>query len=139
VPRNDPWRPLGVSLALGAAYDAAFGVAILIALRPAAALLGLDVPADPTYLRLNGVFLLMLAAMYAAAARAPLRYAAVVGTAIVGRTAGCALFAWVHAGGGPATFLGLAIGDLAFAVAHLALWRRARRLAPLQVIETEGP
>ena len=37
----------------------------------------LDVPADPVYLDLNGVFLLILAGVYATAARQPERYRAI--------------------------------------------------------------
>ena len=125
-------------MAFGAAYDAAFGVAILAALEPSAALLRLDVPEDPFYLRLNGVFLLMLAACYAVAAREPLRYRPIVRIAIAGRIAGFALFAGVGVARGLPTFVALGVADLAFALAHLALMRRAARLASTQVQETQG-
>jgi hypothetical protein len=134
----DPWRPVGVSMALGAAYDAAFGVAILAFLRPSAAVLRLDVPADPFYVRLNGLFLLMLAAVYAIAARDPARHRAIVWIAIVGRVAGFALFARAGLTGGIPTFVALGVADLGFALVHLALMRRAVRAAPTQVQETQG-
>ena len=74
---DERWRKVGIVLAIGAAYDLVFGVAILGFTRPAAAMLGLRIPDDPVYLYLNGVFLVLLAAIYAAAAREPKRYGAV--------------------------------------------------------------
>jgi len=125
--RHDAFRPLGISMALGAVYDAAFGVAILAFLAPSAALLGLEVPADPLYLRLDGIFLLILAGIYAAVARDPARHVAIVRVAIAGRTAGFAYFVWARSAGGAPVLTWLAIGDLAFAVAHAALLVGASR------------
>jgi hypothetical protein len=136
--KRDPWRPLALSMAIGAAYDAAFGVAIMLFLEPAGALLRLEVPDDRFYVRLNGLFLLMLAAVYGAAARHPARYRAVVWTAIVGRSAGFAYFAGEGLSAGVPTFVVLGVADLAFALAHLVLIRRADRRAPVQLQETQG-
>lgn len=113
-------------LAIGAAYDVFFGVAILAFTAPAAALLGLTVPADPIYLYLNGVFLLILGAVYAAAAADPGRYPAVAPISAGGRVLGCVLFVWAWRGGGPRTFLALGLVDLALGAATLAAWRRFR-------------
>ena len=119
------WRLVGAALAFGAAYDLGFGVAILVCKRPLAALLRLEIPPDPVYLNLNGVFLLILASIYAAASRQPERYRAVAPIAGVGRLLGFALFAAAWAGGGRDAFFLLGLTDLAVGVATLHFWRRA--------------
>lgn len=126
----DRWRWVGWSMAAGSAYDAVFGAAILLAKVPSSRLLGLDLPEDPVYLNLVGVLLLLLAAIYALAAREPERYRGVVGAAAAGRLAGAVvlLSAWV--GGEPRAFAALAAGDLLFAVLHAVLLARAGSLAP---------
>jgi hypothetical protein len=123
------WRAVGGVLAVGAAYDGVFALAILLAPRPAAALLRLPFPADPVFLYLNGVLLAILAGVYAAAARDPRRYGAVAPVSAVGRVAGFGLFAWAWSGGRPAIFLALGLADLAIGVVTLALWRRAAALS----------
>ena len=85
----DPrWRHVARSMALAALYDFAFAVAILFFTAPASRLLGLALPDDLVYLRFNGVFLLMLAGMYALPAMHPRRYRGVVSVAVIGRFAG---------------------------------------------------
>jgi hypothetical protein len=116
-------------LAVGAGYDLLFGVAILGFTRPAAAVLGLRVPDDPVYLYLNGVFLLVLAGLYAAAARDPERLSVIAPISAGGRTLGFVLFAWAWLSGRPATFLGLGLADLALGAATILAWRRAARLS----------
>jgi hypothetical protein len=111
----------------GAVYDLGFAVAILAFTRPAAAMLGLTVPEDAVYLYLNGVFLLLVAGMYALPARDAQRYEGVVAVAAAGRAAGFVVLALCWAAGRPAAFLALALVDLAFAGAHAALLARARR------------
>jgi hypothetical protein len=123
------WRMVGVVLGVGAAYDLVFGLAILGFTRRAAAVLGLQVPADPVYLYLNGVFLLLLAGLYGAAAREPGRYSAVAPISAAGRALGFLLFVWAWRGGRPATFLILGFADLALALATLVAWRRAARVS----------
>ena len=123
------FRPVGIVLAIGAAYDLVFGVAILAFTRRLAALLGLRVPDDPVYLYLNGVFLLVLSGIYAAAAREPERYRLVAPISAAGRTLGFVLFAWAWAEGRPAVFLALGAADLAIAAATLFAWRRAALLS----------
>ncbi|MBZ5640573.1 MAG: hypothetical protein LAO51_17690 [Acidobacteriia bacterium] len=121
------WRWVARSMALGAAYDAAFAAAILAATGWAAALLRLEVPPDPVYLRLNGVFLLLLAALYLLPALDPARYRGIVAVASAGRFLGFAFLAAAWVEGRPAAFLGLALGDLVFAAAHAVLLVRAGR------------
>ena len=123
------WRTVGVVLAIGAAYDLVFGVAILGFTRPAASILGLEVPGDPVYLYLNGVFLLVLAALYAAAARAPERYRAVAPVSAGGRALGFWLFVWAWHGGRPTAFLVLGLMDLLLAIATIVAWQRAVRVS----------
>ena len=119
------WRTVGIVLALGAGYDLVFGVAILGFTRSAASVLGLQVPSDPVYLYLNGVLLLLLAGLYAAAAREPERYRAIAPISAGGRTIGFLLFVWAWAGGRPTTFLALGLADLALAAVTIIAWRRA--------------
>ncbi len=119
------WRTVGIALALGAGYDLVFAVAILGFTRPAASILGLPVPGDPVYLYLNGVFLVLLAGVYAAAAREPERYRAVAPLSAGGRAIGFLLFLWAWAGGRPSMFLALGLVDLGLGVATTVAWRRA--------------
>jgi len=123
------WRPVGRALAVGAAYDGVFALAILLATRPAAALLRVPLPADPVFLYLNGVFLLILAGSYGAASRDPERYGAVAPVSAAGRVAGFALFLWAWSGGRAPTFLALGCADLAIGLVTFALWRRAMALS----------
>jgi hypothetical protein len=120
---------VGIVLAIGSIYDLVFAVAILGFTRPAASVLGLQVPGDPVYLYLNGVFLLVLAGLYAAAARAPERYRAIAPISAGGRGLGFLLFAWAWNGGRPTTFLALGLADLALAIVTIVAWRRAVRLS----------
>jgi hypothetical protein len=114
-------------MACGAAYDLCFAVAILFFTAPSAAILGLTVPADPVYLRLNGIFLLLLAGLYALPAAAPRRYSGVVIVAVAGRTLGFLYFALVWMAGAPTVFMFLGAIDLLFGLTHaLLLWRTGR-------------
>ncbi len=117
-------------MACGAAYDLCFAVAILWFTAPAAALLGLALPADPVYLRLNGIFLLLLAGLYSLPAAAPKRYSGVVAVAVAGRVLGFLFFAATWTAGAATAFLVLGVGDLMFGIVHAALlWRAGRSSA----------
>lgn len=120
------WRGLALSMALGAAYDLAFGVLILFFPARGADWFGLQLPADLVYLRLNGVFLLMLAALYMLPALDPRRYAGVVVVAVAGRFVGFLYLGGAWLAGRPAVFLLLALGDLFLAVLHGSLLGLAR-------------
>jgi len=114
-------------MACGAAYDLCFAVAILLFTVPAAAVLGLAVPQDPVYLKLNGIFLLLLAALYSLPALAPKRYSGVVVLAVAGRALGFLFFTWIWFGGGEKVFLLLGTADLMFSLLHgFLLWRTGR-------------
>ena len=126
---GDRWRRLGIALAVGSAYDLAFGVLILAWTQPAAALLGLSVPADPVYLHLNGLLLLLLAGLYGAAAIDPARYRVVAPIAGAGRVLGFVFFLRVFSLGHERAFLWLGVSDLILGLATLLLWSRADSLS----------
>jgi hypothetical protein len=123
------WGQVGRVLSVGAAYDGAFAIAILLFTKPAASCLRLPVPADPVFLYLNGVLLAILAGIYAIAASDPERFRAIAPLSAAGRTAGFALFVWAWSGGRPSTFLALGFADLAIGGATFVLWRRAALLS----------
>jgi hypothetical protein len=123
------WRGLARVLAFGAVYDGVFGLAILAATKPVAARFHLPVPDDPVYLGLNGIFLLILAAIYALAASDAERFASIAPIAAAGRVLGFGLFASVAAMGGSRSFLLLGIADLTIALLTLVAWRRAMALS----------
>jgi hypothetical protein len=114
-------------MAAGAAYDLAFAVAILFFADPAGRLMGLELPPDRVYLRLNGIFLILLAGLYALPALDPRRYQGVVAVAVAGRLLGFVFLGSAWLGGRPLAFLGLALGDLAFSALHGLLLLLARR------------
>ena len=123
------WRSVGIVLAIGTVYDLAFAVAILGFTHRAAAILRLTIPDDPVYLYLNGVFLIVLGALYGAAALAPERYPAIAPISAGGRVLGFTLFVWAWQGGRPATFLVLGVADLLLGLATIVAWQRAARLS----------
>ena len=125
---TDPrWSWVGRSMAAGAAYDALFGLGVLFLLDFSAELLRLPVPEDPTYLRLNGIFLLLLAGLYLLPAFKPQRYRGVVTIAVAGRFLGFLYLGAVWWSGGESAFGWLALGDGVFSVLHAALLLRARK------------
>lgn len=112
-------RLLPLSLGLGALYDALFGLALLAWPAAAAAGLRVPLPGDELYLRFIGVFLMILALMYALPARDPDRYRGVAAVAVVGRLLGCFFLAGaVLLYARPPVFLLLAGADGAFALLH---------------------
>ena len=110
---------LQMTLLVGAAYDIAFGLGILLAPGPLAGLLGLPMPQDQFYLRFLSVFLFGLALYYLLPAAAPERFRPVVWVAVVVRAMGFLFLAaaWVFFTR-PGIFLLLGAADLAFALAH---------------------
>jgi hypothetical protein len=111
----------------GAAYDFAFATAILGFRVPAARLLGLTLPEDPTYLQLNGILLLLLGAIYLVAGADPHRHQNLIAVVAAGRFLGFVFLFAVWVSGRPPAFFGLALGDLFFALLHVVLLLRARR------------
>lgn len=121
------WSWTARSMAAGAAYDAAFALAILVFAGAALALLRIPLPEDLLYFRFIGVLLILLAALYVLPAREPRRYQGVVAVAAGGRFLGFLYLAWAWRRGAPDAFLALACGDLLFAAAHGSLLTAARR------------
>jgi hypothetical protein len=120
-------RLLGVSLVLGALYDAAFAVVMVAAPELPQRILRLPLPGAGFYLHLIAVFLLMLAALYLTAALDLRRYTGIILVAIAGRLLGAAVLgaaAWSDprlAGLWP-----LAAADFAFGAVHALSWGMIR-------------
>ena len=120
-------RLLRASLALGAAYDAAF--AVLMVAAPGWLARGLRLPLPPRfYLWLLAVLLLMLAALYLLAARDPRRYSGIVRVTIAGRLAGAAALG-LAAAREPAwsALWGSAAADALLGIAPAVFWHPSRR------------
>lgn len=131
------WAQVAWSMWAGAAYDLLFAAAILLCDRRAAGWLGIDLPADPTYLHLNGILLILVAALYALAGLWPVRYQGVVAVAAGGRFLGFLFLVGRWWAGAPTAFAALALGDMGFSVLHACLLVRARSGGPSsQVHET---
>lgn len=118
------------SLILGALYDAAFALLMVIAPGVPARLLDLPLPPLPEgafYLWVMATLLLMLAALYALAARDTRRYSGIVAIAIGGRLlGGIALGIAALRGSDLGGLYPLAAADLAFGLAHAAFWGPVR-------------
>jgi hypothetical protein len=110
-------------MGLAAAYDLAFGIA------PVAAFLGITLPANPVYLGLVGVLLLVLGTLYLLPARSPVRYQGIVAVAACGRVFGFVYLAHSWRSGQPQAFLWLALIDLGFGALHAVLLFLAKRTA----------
>jgi hypothetical protein len=117
---------LRLSLAIAAAYDAAFAVVMWVAPEVPARLLTLPLPPLPAgtfYLRTMAILLWMLAALYLVAARDTARSTAIIAVAIAGRLLGGLAFlatAWGHPD--LSGLYPLAAADLAFGVGHAFFW-----------------
>ena len=122
------WRLLSVVMAAGALFDLAFAVAILAAPAASAALLAIDLPADPVHLRLNGVLLLLLAALYALPALRPERFHVIAPISAGGRALGGVVL--VSAGRSGSTYPLLGWADLALGTVTALAWVAARRTSP---------
>lgn len=120
-------RLLRVTLVLAAIYDISFAVLMVTAPEIPAAFFVVPLPPD-YFLHLTAVLLVMLGALYLAAAEDPRRYSAVIVIAIGGRTLGAILLA-LSAWGDPSLsgLWALAGIDLLFAVLHLVFWLPQRR------------
>ncbi|MEM7050423.1 MAG: hypothetical protein AAF604_12230 [Acidobacteriota bacterium] len=118
---------LRASLIAGAAYDVLFAALMVLAPQAASEHLAIPLPGPPFYLPLIAVFLLMLAALYLAAAEDPRRYSAVILVAIFGRAAGAVVLGVIalRRPDLPSLYL-LAAADAVFALTHFLFWRRLR-------------
>jgi hypothetical protein len=119
APGSRPWKRVSVGMFLGSACDASVGAAMLIAPAWTLATMHLTPAAPETYVRLNGVFLLVLALYYAMTGMRPRAYVGNVVLAIVGRAAGCAFyFVGAVAFAEPVMFYGLGMLNLGLAALH---------------------
>jgi len=114
------------SLVAGALYDLVFAVLMVAAPRIPARILNLPLPPLPEgrfYLWIMATLLVMLAALYIAAAYDPRRYSAVIAVAIGGRAVGAAAFTVAAlTGSSLGGLLLLAAADLGFSVLYAASW-----------------
>ena len=122
------FRILRMTMLVGAIYDLVFGVPILLFPARLAPLINLAMPKEEIYLRLCGVFLIMVAFFYYLAFRDLERYLGNVAVAIVGRGLGAFFFFifyfFLHY---PKTFFLLGLVDLTFAVIHFLFLREEGR------------
>jgi hypothetical protein len=115
------------SLVVGALYDLAFAVLMVVAPGVPARLLGLPLPGERFYLWILAVLLAMLAGLYMMAARDPRRYSGIIAVAIAGRIAGSlALAAAAVTGRGLGGLYPLAAADFAFGLSHALFWAPIR-------------
>ncbi|HEV7667011.1 MAG TPA: hypothetical protein VGS22_00680 [Thermoanaerobaculia bacterium] len=121
-------RLLGASLVLGALYDAAFAVVMVVAPELPRRILRLPLPGADFYLWLIAVLLLMLAALYLTAAHDLRRYTGIILVAIAGRLLGAAVLA-LAAQRDPqlAGLWPLAAADFAFGAVHAVSWVAIRK------------
>lgn len=126
-------RGLRRSLAAGAVYDAALGLFIVFAGPAAMAALGHPPAGTSFYFRLGALPLLLLPALYLAAARSP-QIDAFRGPVLWARGGGGAILLLLVAALRPDPawlFAAVAGVDLALAVVHALLWRSAPDRAPV--------
>lgn len=109
---------------LGAIYDLFFGLFILFLPVVLAKIIKLNMPAEQVYLRLDGLFLVIIGAFYYLFWMDSVRFKEVVFLAIAARISGFLFFvsAWLFFAY-PVTFLLLGIGDGFWAVLHFVLYK----------------
>jgi hypothetical protein len=116
-----PWdrRQRGWMLA-GSLYDGSFGVLMLAIPKAACALFGLPYPViGEIWLRLDGIFLLVMAALYVLTARDPGRYLGIVAVCLAGKVVSIAFYCTYVFGFGEAKiFLMFAALDFVFLCGH---------------------
>jgi hypothetical protein len=118
-------RPLAATLKIGALYDWSFALVLLAAPGLLERLFALPLPGEKFYLHAIAALLAIAGGVYWVAASDPVAYRPIVWIAVAGRALGAALLALPIVGRPDlAGLLGPALGDLAFAAAHLATgWR----------------
>ena len=109
-----------VILYVGAVYAGSFGVLMLFVPAWATGLLGLPFPDPGTiWLRLDGIFLLVMAMIYLVTARDPARYLGNVGVALIGKAASIVFyFAYVFIGHESKVFIVFAVADIVMFYLH---------------------
>jgi len=113
---------LQLSLLLGAVYDWFFGFFLLFIPALVAKIISLEMPAEQFYLRLNGLFLIIIGVFYSLYWLHRYKYPAVPLVAALARFSGLLFFvgAWALFSY-PFTFLLLGLADGLWGVIHLTL------------------
>ncbi|MBN2134509.1 MAG: hypothetical protein JW737_02140 [Acidobacteria bacterium] len=115
---------LQYSMILGGIYDIFFGLFILFIPRILAKIILLDMPLEEAYLRLNGLFLIIIGAFYILYWFKPEGNIILVKIAICARFSGVLFFfAAYFLYGYPFTFLLLGIADGIWGVVHCLLFK----------------
>lgn len=124
-------RLQAVLLVAGAAFDAAFGLPMLLAPGSAARLLAIELPDEPVWFQLCGVLLLIVACAYVIGARSGMRHAIAVAAGL-GRIAGAFVLFRAAGRGQGAVFMVAAASDALIGWLHVATasarWSAARRI-----------
>jgi uncharacterized protein YjeT (DUF2065 family) len=109
---------------LGAVYDWFFGLFILFLPAVLAKIINLNMPAEQVYLRLDGLFLVIIGVFYFLYWLDRSRFKEIVFIAIAARISGFLFFvsAWAFFAY-PLTFLLLGIGDGFWAALHFVFYR----------------
>jgi len=130
-PRRPSPSALSWSLRAGAAYDAVFALLLVAFPAEISGTFRLPLPGERFYLWLIAVFLFSLSGFYVLLARDPGRQRDFVRLAIAIRLLGAVVIA-AAAVGRPdlGSLYGIASGDLAFGLAHLAFARALPATAP---------
>ena len=131
-------RPIA---AISGIYDAAIGLALLLAADRVAALFGVAPPQPPIFADLNGLFLLAVGIGYAFPYRDPIAgrwYLWVMGPFLKFAGAAAFLLDYVVRGHSPASFLLFAASDGTLAVLTLVGLRLERPAAPATRVPPPG-
>lgn len=125
VPTPGSLRPLALTLRIGAVYDWAFALQMLIAPAMLERVFSLPLPGASFYLNVIAALLAIAGAAYWVAASDVETYRLLVWVAVGGRFLGFALLALPALGRPELAGLWIpALGDLAFSIAHFAAGRR---------------
>jgi hypothetical protein len=124
---------LQYSMLLGAVYDCFFGLFILFLPGILAKIINLGMPVEQVYLRLNGLFLVIIGVFYSLYWVDCIRFREIVFIAITARISGFIFFisSWAFFAQ-PFTFLLLGIGDSFWAVLHFVLFRSASKTGSIR-------
>jgi uncharacterized protein YjeT (DUF2065 family) len=115
---------LQYSMIFGGIYDIFFGLFILFIPRILAKIIALDMPAEEVYLRLNGLFLIIIGTLYIVYWFKPEKNIILVKIAIGARLSGVLFFfAAYFLYGYPFTFLLLGIADGTWGIIHCLLYK----------------
>ncbi len=109
-----------VLLYIGAAYDGGFGIPLLFIPAWTTGMLNVEMPdVGVLWIRLDGIFLIVMALIYLVTARDPARYLGNVGIALFGKVVSVVFYStYVFALGASKTWLVIAIADAVLGYLH---------------------